>query len=113
VTTGNPKEEPISTTFMAIADYAIKTGQVPIKNKMWIVKLDEHWEFAVNGFNEERETGPFGQAQASHSIPPFTVYVEFNGWPAGFINPYSGVFAAGSAANEKEFCDALKRAIPS
>jgi hypothetical protein len=101
--------EALSTTFMAIAEYALATGAAPIKDKLWHVKLDKSWEFVVNGFMEEKETGPFGQSRCSHKIGPAECYIEFNGWPAGIINPYRGSFAAGELANEQTFCEALKR----
>jgi hypothetical protein len=102
--------EPISSTFAAIAAYAIATGQVPIKGKLWHVKLDEHWEFIVNGTDEAQETGPFGQSQTSVKLDPFFCYVEFNGWPAGLFSPHGGSFAAGELANVEAFQRALRSA---
>lgn len=51
--------------------------------------------------------------RCSHGIevPPFSVYVQFNGWPAGILDAGGGVLAAGEAANEKNFIDALKKRL--
>jgi len=104
-------DRPLSATFGVIAEYCVSKGLAPIKDKILSVKIDDHWELCVNGFSEERDTGPFGQSKASHKIGPFSAYVEFNGWPAGEFNPYGGCFAAGELANEETFCEVLKKEI--
>lgn len=101
--------EQLSTTFMAIADYAVATGQAPIKDKVWKVRLDDHWEFAVSGMKEPQIVRMEG-SDTEHTLDPFHAYVEFNGWPAGVFSPYGGSFAAGEMANEQTFCEALKKA---
>jgi hypothetical protein len=98
------KDKPVSTTFDAIAQYAIAKGHKPIKGKLYHVILDEQWEFWVNATNSEQHAD-------GAPIKPFECYVKFNGWPAGIFTPYSGQFAAGEAANEETFCAALKAAV--
>jgi len=95
--------EGLSTTFLAIADYAKARGHAPIKGKLYHVKLDERWEFWVNATDKPQEV-------EGSEIRPYECYVKFNGWPAGIFTPYGGTFAAGEAANERTFCDALKAA---
>jgi hypothetical protein len=36
-------------------------------------------------------------------VPEFSVFVEWNGFPAGIIDQFGGVLAAGDAANEDAF----------
>ena len=42
---------------------------------------------------------------------PFTIYVEYNGWPAGVVDAGGGVIAAGAAANEDAFIAACREAL--
>lgn len=71
----------------------------------WEHQVDEHWAIALNAHDHEVEF--------SHGVkvPAFTCYLEFNGWPAGFVDPKGGTMAAGSLANEDSLCDALRKAI--
>lgn len=70
----------------------------------WIRHLDEHWVIAVNG-----HTTPV-QEPGLPALPPYHMYVEFNGWPAGVLSLAEGTFAAGSRANIAEFCRAIAAA---
>lgn len=54
----------------------------------WVYTVDENWKIKVNGHKEEID-----------GVPPFSVWLEWNGWPAGIINPTGGLVAAGQAAN--------------
>lgn len=72
----------------------------------WEHKLDEHWAFAVNGHNAPMQASRFFPSPVV--VPPFCLYVEFNGFPAGILNPYRGEFVAGILANAKKFRKALK-----
>lgn len=94
----------ITEAMMAVADYAQSMDMVPV-NKVegcWENQVNEQWWIAVNGHQENK------LCSKNIDVPPFTCYVEFNGWPAGYINPYGGVLAAGTAANEETFVAALK-----
>lgn len=90
----NPDQ--LSTAFYMVARLADKLGEAPIKNKVWTHKLDDHWSIKINGFHDEKE-----------SIPPYHMMIEFNGFPAGCVSPWEGVFAAGTKANEDAFIDAV------
>lgn len=99
--------------FLAVADYCIRNGLSPVKDKILRIRVDAHWSFAVNGFPKPMQViPPSGQSAGLVSVPPASVYVEFNGWPAGFFNPTGGCFAAGTLANEAEFVKALESAAP-
>lgn len=87
----------LSEIFSLVMDIGTKENQVPIYNRVWSHKVDELWSFEVNGFPHTEQ-----------GIPPFNVKVVFNGFPAGLIGPYDGIIAAGAAANEDTFIQALK-----
>ena len=68
----------------------------------WESDVDGHWWIAINGHTETVSSS------RGQDVPPFSVVIEFNGWPAGIIGPDGGVIAAGGAANEDTFIAALK-----
>jgi hypothetical protein len=95
---------PISETFFEIADLAKRLGAERIGELpgCWEQRVDSRWWIAVNG--KDKETA------CSHgsAVPPYSAYVEYNGWPAGMIDPYGGVLVAGEGANEDTFIAALR-----
>lgn len=88
--------------FDLVLELAVKEGVIPIKT-MWEKKLDEHWTIVVNGENITHYNGL--------EIPPYHIYVEFNGLPAGLINFFEGSIANGKDANIKSFVKALKKTL--
>lgn len=70
------------------------------------IEIDAQWYLAVNGHDSEIEVSAPGRMPAT--IPPYNFAVWYNGWLAGLFHPFDGSFAAGSAANEKEFCAAIE-----
>lgn len=89
-----------------VADLCVARGEAPVNQyeNCWVCKIDDHWTIAVNGHKEPKEF-------RCHSLQPYEVYVEFNGWPAGLFDPSGGGIAAGTLANEDTLCDALRAAI--
>ena len=71
----------------------------------WECKVDELWLLAINGHEEPKTTA------GGATVPPFECYLEFNGFPAGFVGPFGGVMAAGSAANEDTLIEALRKRL--
>ncbi len=71
----------------------------------WEHDIDEHWHIALNGHQETVKSS------SGVEVAPFNCWVEWNGWPAGYLDPRGGIIAAGEAANEESFCDALRAAI--
>lgn len=61
------------------------------------------WTALLNG--SDKPVAPEGGKQ---TLPPFDIYVTFNGWPAGVIGPDGGILAAGDAANEDTFIAAIE-----
>lgn len=66
-------------------------------------QIGDLWRIVFNGGAKTRE-----QDDHAPKLPPFSVYVEFNGWPAGIIGPSGGILAAGDAANEDTFIAAIE-----
>jgi hypothetical protein len=97
--------------FIALAE---KRGGSPLNKHegCWYVALDEHWEVAANGHGQPTKCDRFRQhAGFAPTVPPFSIYVEFNGWPAGVIDPYGCSIAAGEAANIFTLVEAVERAL--
>ena len=96
----------ICEAFLLAAELADARGATPLnKHKAcWEAKVDDNWWLAINA---HREPTP---CRGGAEVPPGHVYVEWNGWPAGFINAYGGSMAAGEAANEDTLCTALRAA---
>ena len=97
---------PICEAFAEIALLADALGVRRINELegCWEYQVDEQWRFALNGHNTPHDTDD------GVRVPPFSAFVEFNGWPAGIIDPAGGVLAAGDAANESTFIAALQAA---
>ena len=96
---------PVAEAFAEIAVLAQRLGVTEI-NKLpgcWEHQVDEQWWIAVNGRSEAVE------CSRGFKIDPFDCYIEYNGWPAGSINPGGGIIAAGEGANEDTFIEALQK----
>ena len=90
----------LCTLYYLVAQLADALGEAPIRNKVWTHKVDDHWFIKINGHPETVD-----------GIPPYCLFVEFNGYPAGCLTPFEGSFAAGSAANEDEFIRVMKEKL--
>ena len=89
---------------IAVLCEALEVHDIKSLPGCWVYQVDEHWTIAVNG-----HPGPVKYGVVD--VPAFHAYVEFNGFPAGFVNAYSGTMAAGEAANEDLLIAAINRAI--
>jgi hypothetical protein len=98
----------IAEIFVWIAHLAIKLNAHPMNKwlECWEHRLDDHWVIAVNGHAEPKTAHRLTVSPVT--VQSFTCYVEFNGWPAGFIDPGGGVICAGSEANEEALITALR-----
>lgn len=99
-------EKPVSLVFMLLADLGIKGDASPLHKfeHCWEKQIDERWWIAMNGHREPRKCSKGTEVQ------PFNCYVEYNGWPAGILDPFGGILAAGECANEDTFIKALRAA---
>lgn len=84
---------------VAIAELHQALGRPPLNGAIGEYQFAE-WHVRLNGAGEEQD-----------GIPPFTASIEFNGWPAGLIDPAGGVIAAGELANEDTFIAAARAEI--
>lgn len=96
------KQAQVCTVFYAVSKLCEVLGESPIKDKVWTHQVDDHWLIKINGHDKETE-----------GIPPYHMMVDFNGFPAACVSPFEGAFAAGAAANEDEFIEAVKRKLES
>ena len=87
----------MSIAFILCVDLALKRGHKNIRDQVLALDVDGAWKITING-----------KSEACDNIPPYGVLVEFNGWPAGILDPGGGVIAAGEAANEDTLIAALK-----
>ena len=100
------KSEP-KLAWMGVVTLAMRDGikRLPDHNGgIYERKIDDRWRVVMNG----------NKTLVEHNgieLPPFGVYVEFNGWPAGVIDPGGGVIAAGEVANEDTFIAAIERVL--
>ena len=72
----------------------------------WEHKIDDEWEIAFNGHDEATAS-----SLSSVPVPPMSVYIQYNGWPAGVVGFLGGVIAASEGANEETFLAAIEAAI--
>jgi hypothetical protein len=98
-------DKPISEAFAAIVEWSTSLGAKRINqlDGCWEGQVDDQWWIAINGHDEKTK------CSKGATVPAFNAYVEFNGWPAGFVNPRGGVLCAGAAANEDTLIAALQR----
>ncbi len=90
-----------------LCDLAKQDGQTPL-NKLPgpYHRVAGKWELWVNGTDADLPA-----TDECAALPRFVMYVKFNGWPAGFLDPHSGTIAAGEMANIFTFRDALKAEV--
>lgn len=98
----------LSEAMLAIADLMIAVGKAPVNQKPGPVvhDVDARWKVVLNGHREPVKYGEKNEIE----VPPFHCYVEFNGWPAGLLDPFGGWLVAGTLANEETFVAAVKHA---
>jgi hypothetical protein len=103
---GAEEDMAICAAFCAVVELGQRRGVERVNQLAgcWEVKIDERWWFALNG--HEKPT----PCAAGVDVEPFSVYVTYNGWPAGMFNPRGGWIAAGEGANEDAFIAAVRGA---
>lgn len=101
--------------FERFLEWLTKAGAAPLNGHdgAWLGVVDEHWAVAANGHGTPQDVQI--PDVGTVSIAPFTFHVYYNGWPAGILVPalggFEGEFAAGSAANEDTFMEAIEAAL--
>lgn len=78
----------------------------------WTHQVDERWWIALNGHDKDTlAASPDGMSTGvGFKVPPYSCYIEFNGWAWGIIGPDGGECMFGGAANENTFIEALDAA---
>jgi len=108
-------EPPICEAFYKLAKLAEKDGIGPLNTLpgCWTRQIGKQWWIACNGHKQTMKAiSQDGASQGDGvAVGPYQCYIEFNGWPAGFINPFGGAMAAGDAANEAAFIAAIDAEI--
>lgn len=96
----------ISEAVYRVAELAELLGATPLNKHAgcWEHQIDEEWWVAINAHGDSH------RCSTGTQVPPCMMYVQFNGWPAGFVSPRGGEFAAGSLANENSFIEAVQNA---
>jgi hypothetical protein len=99
--------EPVSLLFARVCDLGIALGWENISLDAGCKEhdIDEHWWFAINPHGERTKCSKGAE------VPPYSIYFQFNGWPAGVIDAGGGVLAAGKLANEDTLIAAIDAAI--
>ena len=98
-------DRPICEGFYALTLLAEASRTALPLNKhdgCWEHQIDKRWWCAINGHKEKMECSHGGK------VPGFSALIEFNGWPAGIVDPFGGIIAAGDAANEDTFITAVE-----
>lgn len=83
-----------------LVEYAISNGAQRINELpgLWINQVDEHWLIKCNGH-------PY----VIDHVPPFSWWIEYNGFQAGILGIHGGgFFCAGEMANKKKLISAIK-----
>jgi hypothetical protein len=104
---GDGGPAPICEAFARLVDLMIVQGApMPITKHEGAYEcvIDANWKATFNGHPTEQKHGHI-------TIPAFTAVIDYNGWPAGLMNPYGGVIAAGECANETTFIAAVNAQI--
>lgn len=93
----------VSVVFSEIVALSTKLGVKNINqlDGCWEYCVDDQWWIAVNGH------GTPTKCTKGTEVEPFGCYVEYNGWPAGILNPFGGIIAYGSEVNEDTLIAAL------
>lgn len=98
----------MSVAFKRILELGIALKIPPLNTHdgCWEYQVDERWFFAANGHDE-----PHKISNGPEVVSPYTVYVKYNGWPAGVLDYSGGCLADGECANEDTLIAALESAI--
>jgi len=73
--------------------------------------VDDRWRAWVNPFPQPA-TFNTDDGGMSGEVPPFTWWINFNGWLWGLVDPFHGVRGEGEAANPETLCKAIVAAWP-
>lgn len=100
---GTKLPQPIDV-FVALADLFTTCGLAPLNAAPGCreLQVDDDWWIAGNGHNEEKT------CSRGAPVIPFSVYVEYRGWPTGNVTPHEARFMAEKSVNIYTFLEAIK-----
>lgn len=91
----------ILTAFVLVAERCAQEHGAPLpKRILSLGDPDKGWGVRLNTTGEILD-----------GVEPFSVFVTWNGWPAGMFDAGGGVVAAGAAANEAALCAWLREGL--
>lgn len=93
--------DPICETFILIAEACAAKYGAPLPKEL-LTLGDENHEWGVTLNPTDKQIMAFD---------PFEAHINWNGFPAGVLNPYCGLIAAGELANEETLCEWLRTQI--
>lgn len=102
---------PLSEVWALVCELALALGHRQLNQRpgCWRHELADPnggtWAFTLNPHDTPKLIG-----DTATTLPPFHLFVEWNGFPAGIVSPAGGVIAAGARANEDTCIAALKAA---
>ena len=83
---------------------------IELPDKKWTGNIDDNWIIAIHA--NKGETIKFEpKGTIGCSVTWGVLVVWFNGWLAGLLDPYGGTIAAGEAANEDVFIEAIENKL--
>lgn len=68
-------------------------------------QVNAHWWFAMNPHRTKM------LCTKGIDVKPYSIYFEWDGWPAGMVTAAGGMFVQGIEANQDNLIAALKAAI--
>lgn len=98
----------VSEAFLAMAQMLTRRGRAPVKDKVVTEKVGR-WTVVMNGKLERVSVEPEGTLGCDN-IPACHAAIFYNGWLAGLLSPAGGWIAAGEAADESTFIEAMSSA---
>ena len=101
------EQDGVSDAFLAAAEMLCRRSGEVLKDKVRTETVGR-WIVVCNGTTEKVDVAPEGTMGAE--VPPLNIAVFYNGWWAGLLNPAGGWIAAGEAANEGSFIEAMRSA---
>lgn len=79
-------EPQVKELFVAIMKYGVATGatRIDLLPGCWERQVSDECWISMNGHKE-----PIKNSKG-HILHPFQIYIEWNGWPAGIVEPGGG-----------------------
>lgn len=108
--------------FAALVEVAFARGHDKLNGRVnagevWHERIDGRWDVFVNASKDEvtfDAEAITGTDQMDGPVPPFTAWINYNGWLRGHASPFESVFfdhPAHGGANPESFARACMSAI--